>query len=167
MKKAIAVSATAFSLVSPAAAQFTNPQLPDLTSPIYLECEIVSQESQEKNDSDPVYKITIYLEFEDSGKATAMTVRHTTVTGKTYGRSDQYKDNVTLTQIDGKTEWLWSGSQKNTSTLGRLIRNTQGEWYYEEALFRGADVTTPLLSHAPPRYRMTARCHTFVPIDAP
>jgi hypothetical protein len=141
-------------LASTAHAQFTNQQHENPTSPVYLECAVMKEEPKDKNDHDPVYKINIGLAFDETGKPTAIAVVHTTINNNQYSRSEQYKDNVALWQVEGKLEWYWGGrrisDKKQVTMLGKILQTNGGAWFYQERLFNQQEKVV---------YVMTAQCH--------
>ena len=57
---------------------------------------------------DPVYKITVTLDFTEGSKLDSLTVIHTATSGATYSRSDQY-EKAALWQTQGKKRILLEG----------------------------------------------------------
>ena len=164
MKKFLLATAMSVALIAPAYSQFQNKELPNPTSSA-LECGIIAQTAD--RDTDPVYKIEIALAFEVSGKPISLDIKHTTVSGNVYSRSDQYTDGK-IVQKPNKLEWVWYGSRKNQMMLGIVLRNDQDEWYYSEYLYNTNSRNANFDFNNPEKgsiYRMVSRCHVTGDID--
>lgn len=151
MKTLLLASALAAASLVPAYADF-HPATPfQVDKDTNLECSIVGQWPTPQRDPDPVYKINIDLQLDDNGRPTNLGVYHTTRSGKSYDRSEQYT-NGNVWQTSGKLEWYWSGLHVRglvQRMVGELYHNDRDGWMYLETITKNNRV----------EYRMLADCH--------
>jgi hypothetical protein len=57
----------------------------------------------------------------DDEAATTIDVIHTTLSGKSYRRSEQYKDDVHLWKDQGHRKWHWAGTRGKLRMIGTII----------------------------------------------
>jgi hypothetical protein len=117
----------------------------------HLEC-VPSYEQPRTPYRNPVYKIVVDLQLNEVGNdVTELTAAHVLADGTVHDRNDQYS-HANVWQKKGYTEWYWKGTYNhdpNQKMGGRLYRTTQGQWVYEEMLFRNEQQV----------YFMSSRCH--------
>jgi hypothetical protein len=145
-------AATVLTIAATAAnAQFKVAQPQPLDSFTNLECAIVDASDRDWND--PVYKIEVNLQLDDSVRIKELYVAHTHVSGKFSVRSEQYT-NGRLWQTPGKTDWFWSGNRGHGSMKGEVWRSPDMKWFYTEERFD---------SRGRVEYRMASACHVYEP----
>jgi hypothetical protein len=142
MKTSIAFFACTM-LVTPALADFTRTPPPLPFTDGNFECAIVGPTSG--SDSDPVYKINVNVGSDNAGKFNSMGIVHTVRSGRTYDRSDQYRQDD-IWQTQGKMEWNWRGQRGNKIMVGELYHNERDGWMYSERLFQNGYQTYGMLS---------------------
>jgi hypothetical protein len=117
----------------------------------HLEC-VPNYEQPRIPDRNPVYKIEVTLQLNEVGKdVTELTAAHVLTDGTVHNRNDQY-DHANVWQKQGFNEWYWKGTYNrdpNQKMGGRLYRSTEGQWVYEEMLFKSEQQV----------YFMSSRCH--------
>jgi hypothetical protein len=143
-------------LPSVAQAQFksTLPQAPT-EFPTELVCGIISLWPPEKDD-DPVHVVEVIPGFDYSnntrGALQTLLVKHTTIFGRVFTRSDQYSGDY-LRQTPGQLEIIWRGTLKKNGgvkMVGRIWNErSNGRWYYSENIE----------DNGQPRMKMLAGCH--------
>jgi hypothetical protein len=119
-----------------------------------VECAPV-QVREMKSDRDPVYKISVRILFDDDLNPTDLTIIHTTISGASYNRADQYTRS-NLTQTPGRTDYYWTGTWiKNPAVTmtGNLMSSTTGNWTYSEQQFK----------YGRPQLKMLSVCHLVEP----
>ena len=119
MKTSIAFLACTM-LVTPALADFTRTPPPRAFTDGDFECAIVGHTSG--SDSDPVYKINVNVGSDSAGKFNSMGIIHTVRSGRTYDRSEQYRQDD-IWQTQGRMEWNWKGQRGNKTMVGELYHN--------------------------------------------
>jgi hypothetical protein len=137
MRASIALLACTM-LVTPALANFTRTPPPLPFTDGYFECAIVGHTSE--RDSDPVYKINVNVNSDSAGKFNSMGIVHTVRSGRTYDRSEQYRQDD-IWQTQGRMEWYWKGHRGNVTMVGELYRNERDGWMYSERLFQNGHHT--------------------------
>jgi hypothetical protein len=145
MKTILLGTALAALLVAPAAAQFKKPAPFHVNDFTALECAIVHATDRDRKD--PVYKIDVHLTL-DRGDLRELWVVHTSTSGATHVRSDQYTDS-TIWQKPHYLEWYWHGRHGHNTMTGEVWHNDQG-WWYSEKLFTGDRFL---------EYQMVSHCH--------
>lgn len=143
MRKIVMAALASVAIVAPAEAQFTRPAPPILNDKTILEC---SPTNRDANDRDPVYKINVLLLLKN-GDVDAIDAIHTTVSGKMYVRSEQYKRG-TVWKTKGLMEWFWRGDKGSNTMVGEVWRNDNGWWYSEKHY-----------EYNQQNYQMNAACH--------
>ena len=150
MKKMLFATVAVLGLAGTANAFTKDAPLP-LDNFTHLEC-VPSHEQPRTPDRNPVYKIAVNLQLnEDGNDVTDLTAAHVLADGTVHDRNDQY-DHANVWQKKGHTEWYWNGTYNrdpNQKMGGRLYRTTQGQWVYEEMLFKNEQQV----------YFMSSRCH--------
>jgi hypothetical protein len=147
--KPLAAAAVIAVIASPALAQFKKAEPPRLDDFTALECAIVN--ATDRDWKDPVYKIDVSLTF-NQGQISEMWVQHTSMSGSTYVRSDQYAQ-ASIWQKQNVMEWYWKGVRGNNTMVGEVWHNDQG-WWYSERLFKQDRLT---------EYQMVSHCHKVQP----
>jgi hypothetical protein len=142
MKTSIAFLACTI-LVTPALADFTRTPPPPPFTDGHFECAIVGHTSE--RDSDPVYKIDVNVGSDSAGKFNSMGIVHTVRSGRSYDRSEQYRQ-ADIWQTQGRMEWYWKGDRGNVTMVGELYHNERDGWMYAERLFRNGYQTYAMLS---------------------
>ena len=146
--KPLAIAAVMIATATAGAnAQFKAPQAQPLDAFTSLECAIIEATDYDRND--PVYKIEVNLNFDDSSNLKELFVMHTATSGKTYVRSDQYR-NGRIWQRPGKTDWFWSGDRDRGHMTGEVWRTPDLKWFYTEERING---------NGRVEYHMAAACH--------
>ena len=117
----------------------------------HLEC-VPSFEQPRTPDSNPTYKIMVDLSLNDAGNdVTSLTATHVLADGSAHDRDDQYNiGNVWAKK--GYTEWYWNGYRNRNPNIkmgGRLYRQANGLWFYEETQFKNNQQI----------WFMSSRCH--------
>jgi hypothetical protein len=140
------MAALVVALTAPAAAQFKKAPPGVLSDYTPLECSVVQKTYGP--DRDPVYKIDVDLTLEQ-GRLSEMLVKLTTQSGSTYVRSDQYSDQVSIWQTNGRMEWYWKGVHGWNTMVGEVWYNDSG-WWYSEKLYD---------DYHNLKFQMTSRCH--------
>jgi hypothetical protein len=152
VRKYLLASVAVVALGSGAHAQFKAAVPQPLQQYTALECTPVA--STDRNDPYPAYKIDVDLKFDDNVTSIqTMWVQHTTVSGATYVRSEQYSHGK-LWQTPGRYEWFWSGVRGRVSMTGEVWRTANQEWFYSEEIFD---------QYHRPEFRMLSRCHSTEP----
>jgi hypothetical protein len=152
MKKTMLLATVAVLSLAGTANAFTKLAPPQLDNFTHLEC-VPSYEEPRTPDRNPVYKIVVNLQLnEASNDVTELSATHVLTDGTAHDRNDQY-GHANVWQKKGYTDWYWSGTYNhnpNQKMGGRLYRTTQGQWVYEEMLFKNEQQV----------YFMSSRCHT-------
>jgi hypothetical protein len=139
----IAVLTGAVMLASPALADFRAYSPPAFDGGAF-ECSVVGHTSE--RDADPVYKINVNVTLNDGGKFVSMGVVHTVRSGRTYDRSEQYRDRASIWQTEGKMEWNWGGKRSSNVMVGSLYHSEHDGWMYSEQIFQNNTRVYQLLS---------------------
>jgi hypothetical protein len=135
-----AVAAVVASVASVTAGQFMNSEK-DSDEGLNYECLVVKVTPAD-HDRDPGYKVNVFLD----GNGFNSTV-HTTVSGKTYERSDQYTNLKTWNAWkNGQGPWMWSGWLPNfgVKMVGTIGTDKGGKVFYDELVYRGDKVATTI-----------------------
>lgn len=143
MKTAIAFLACTM-LVTPALADFKRAPPPPPFTDGYFECAILGH-TAERDPPDPVYKINVNVGSDSAGKFNSMGIVHTVRSGRTYDRSEQYRQDD-IWQTQGRMEWYWKGQRGNKNMVGELYHNERDGWMYSEQLFQNGRQTYSMLS---------------------
>ena len=109
---------------------------------VQLECVPVKITPTDR-DRDPVYKINVDLQFDDSSNIDSLNVAHTTIKGNVYSRSDQYSQTTLSQPIPFHTKWVWRGTWKkhpNFTMVGDVTRSSAGTWAYTETQYRNGQL---------------------------
>jgi hypothetical protein len=150
MKKMLFATVAAVGLAGTANA-FTKAAPLPVDNFTHLEC-VPTYEQPRTSDRNPVYKIVVNLQLnEDGNDVTELTAEHVLADGTAHDRNDQY-DHADVWKKKGYNEWYWNGiyyRDRNQKMGGRLYRTTQGQWVYEEMLFKNGQQV----------YFMSSRCH--------
>jgi len=130
-------------LVTPALADFTRAPPPPPFTDGSFECSIVGHTPE--RDPDPVYNISVNVGSDSAGKFNSMGIVHTVRSGRTYDRSEQYRQGD-IWQTQGKMEWYWKGQRGDVTMVGELYHNDSDGWMYSEHLFQNGSQTYGMLS---------------------
>jgi hypothetical protein len=120
-------------------------------SSIQLECAPIKITPRDR-DNDPVYKITVTLDFDRNANIDSLYVAHTTTNGNVYSRSDQYTQSILAQPVPNRTKWIWKGTWKkhpNFNMIGDVTRSPTGAWTYTETQYRNSQLNMV----------MESRCH--------
>jgi hypothetical protein len=151
----IAVTLSLPMLLAPVYAQFRASQPLQLGQTNVFECAIVRATDTDRHD--PIYKITVTLNFTDDEKLDSLTVIHTATSGATYSRSDQY-ERASLWQTEGRHEYYWKGTWNKNSAVtmvGELTYTKEDKWFYSEQQFK----------YGQQEYYMMSGCHQIQAAD--
>ena len=116
----IAVLTGAVMLASPALADFRAYSPPAFGGGAF-ECSVVGHTSE--RDADPVYKINVNVTLNDGGKLFLWVSSTPVRSGRTYDRSEQYRDRASIWQTEGKMEWNWGGKRSSNVMVGSLYHS--------------------------------------------
>jgi hypothetical protein len=136
MKKALLAATAAIAMVAGAAAQTmdgnTGTNESDKTYWWY-ECSVAKVTPPDR-DSDPVYKINVYL---DAADYSFVKVVHTMRSGREVSRADQYTKNVDIGKNkNGASTWFGVHGKNPKLAMGGIfgvLKN--GQWVYDEMQF--------------------------------
>jgi hypothetical protein len=135
--KAILSATVAIFAIAGSTNAFTRAQLPPVERFTNLECVHTIQQPQPR-DRNPAYKILVHLELADNLRDVIdLSAVHVLADGTRHDRNDQYS-NANVWQKKGFNEWYWNGIRNNNRSIkmgGRLFRDSQGQWKYEETQF--------------------------------
>jgi hypothetical protein len=115
---------------------------------VQLECVPVKIRPTDR-DRDPVYKVNVDLQFDDSSNIDSLYVAHTTMNGNVYSRSDQYNQTTLSQPIPLRTKWVWKGTWKkhpNFTMIGDVTRSSSGVWLYTETQYRNGQLNMQMES---------------------